>query len=84
MSTREIFGVSLMALGFVIAPFGYWLSWKWGVIAALILSTGCFLYFTTRILQKDPLGNDSSTPDVYPSKELRGFHGADHFDTSDD
>jgi Flp pilus assembly protein TadB len=84
MNPREIAGLILLAAAVVIAPFGYWLSFKWALVALAIGVPGVALYVTARVAKKLSRPEEISAPDVYPSKEMKVFHGADIFDGSDD
>lgn len=71
MTPREIFGLVLLAIAFTLAPFGYWLSFKWALAALLFGIPGSVLYFTARttrkLSQQDPDANH-----IYASKEMKG------------
>lgn len=84
MSAKEIAGLVLLAAAFVIAPFGYWLSFKWYLVALVVFITGIFLFVTARVAKKLHAIDDLGATDVYPTKELKGFNGADLFDGEDD
>lgn len=83
MTPREIIGLVLLAIAFTLVPFGYWLSFKWALVAVLFGIPGSVLYFTARTARK--LGEQNADAnDIYPSKEMKGFNGASFFDRHDD
>jgi hypothetical protein len=84
MSSRELIGLVLSIAAIAIAPFGYWLSAGWLVVALVLGLPGLVLFFTARNSRKyDPaVGPDA---DVVPaSSELRGFHGSRALDSFPD
>lgn len=84
MNLREKTGVALISLAFVIAPFGYWLSYRRILIGLAVFVPGCLLYFSARFARNEPALKDIAATDVHPSRELKGFGGAGHFDSADD
>lgn len=80
---RGVAGLVLLSLSFMIAPFGYWLSFKWALVALLFGVAGSFLYFTARTARKF-LEQDPGAADVYPSRDMKGFNGASFFDDNHD
>lgn len=82
MSLREYVGLILTAAAIAIAPFGYWLSPRWYLLALLLGVPGTALFFTARNARRfDPSGGaDIDTP--FPLNELRGFAGAKALDRS--
>lgn len=82
-SRRGVTGLVLLSLSFMIAPFGYWLSFRWALVALLFGIAGSCLYFTARTARKF-LEQDPGAADVYPSRDMKGFNGASFFDGSHD
>ena len=83
MNLREIAGLMLLGVAFVLAPFGYWLSFRWAIAALVVGTIGSLLFFTSRLTQRFARQQDMSNFDKYPPHSLRGFHGAKLFDTDD-
>ncbi len=83
MTPREITGLVLLLVAFSLAPFGYWLSFKWTLFALLFGIPGSILFFTARAARR--FGQqEPGAADTHPSKDLKGFHGAPLFDSHDD
>jgi hypothetical protein len=84
MTFREFAGLALLSIAFVLAPFGYWLSFKWALVAIGVGVVGTFLYFTARVAKKFKHQDETGASNVYPSKETKGFNGSSIFDSNDD
>lgn len=52
MSIREVVGLILLVVGFILFPFGYWLHQAWYLVAVMMVCMGAFLFFTHRMSKK--------------------------------
>jgi hypothetical protein len=83
MNVRKLSGIILSASAVAVAPFGYWISTYWFIVALCIGILGFILLFSGRNQGKyDP--TVAADADIYAgSKELKGFYGANAFDSQD-
>ncbi|MBA3505758.1 MAG: hypothetical protein H0T80_08275 [Betaproteobacteria bacterium] len=79
MSTRERIGLVLFAAGAAVAPFGYWVHFRWYIAAMVLASPGLVPMLTQRLARRAsqvPKGESANVADVPPGPhELRGFRG---------
>jgi len=88
MSTRERIGIGFLVLAMGIAPFGYWLSFGWALLAMVLVVPAIFLMWTGRVARRlaEPSALDRTveTVDVPPGvHDVKGFYGAEVFDHGD-
>jgi Flp pilus assembly protein TadB len=82
MSLREFVGLILTVAAIAIAPFGYWLSPRWYLLALLLGVPGTALFFTARNARRFDSSDCTDIDTPFGRNELRGFAGAKALDRS--
>ena len=94
MSIREIIGLVLLITGVTLVPLGWIVSHKILLVSGALLSVGCWLFYTARVLRREEelaresSGSGSSGPsvpgDVYNYTGGRSGGRTEPFDSSSD
>jgi hypothetical protein len=82
MSPREGLGLLLLLGGVALAPFVWWLSRGWLIVALLLVCVGGPLFFTARRARRMAQTDDRPGPLVLG--DAKGFAGHRAFDESAD
>ncbi len=73
MGLREYIGLILTVAAIATAPFGYWLSPRWYLLALLLGVPGTALFITARNARRFDPSCDTDVDAPLPLNELRGF-----------
>jgi hypothetical protein len=88
MNTRERIGIGFLIAAMGVAPFGYWLSFGWALIALVLFVPAVLLMWTGRVARRlaEPSALDRTveTGDVLPGvHDVKGFHSVEIFNHGD-
>jgi len=83
MHLRERIGLAFLIAAFAVAPFGYWISYRWALVSVALVVPALILIWTGRVARRfeasalDPRIGADAPPGPHG---LYGFHGADVLD----